>query len=284
MASLIHHSAVIATGAELGEDVEIGPYCFVGPDVVVGDRTRLGPHVVLDGHTLIGNDNLIVGQANLGGPPQDLSYRGEPTRLEIGDANTIREFVTINRGTIKGGGITKIGNGCLLMACCHVAHDCDVRDKVIIANCVLLAGHVLVGRGANISGAAAAHHFVTIGAYAYVGGMTRMNQDVPPFMVYEGHQARVRNVNLVGLERAGFPKEDIEALKNAFRVIYRSGEPRKRSLELLRADPTSPRVVLELVEHLENTEIGRKGRHRESLREDFAKLGFERILREVRVG
>jgi UDP-N-acetylglucosamine acyltransferase len=283
MASHIHPSAVIETGAELGVDVEIGPYCFVGARAKIGDRTRLGPHVVVDGATRIGADNLVVGQANLGGPPQDLSYKGQPTLLEIGDRNTIREFVTINRGTLKGGGITRIGNDCLLMACCHVAHDCDVQDRVILANCVLLAGHVFVGKGANVSGACAAHHFVTIGSYAYVGGMTRINQDVPPFMVYEGHQARVRNVNQVGLERAGFSVDDIEALKHAFRVIYRSGEPKSRTLSELRADPASKPVVLELVDALEQTEAGRKGRHRESLREAFAKLGAERILGEARV-
>lgn len=283
MASHIHPSAVIETGAELGHDVEIGPYCFVGAHAKIGDRTKLGPHVVVDGVTTIGADNLIVGQANLGGPPQDLSYKGQPTELVIGDRNTIREFVTINRGTIKGGGITRLGNDCLLMACCHVAHDCEVQDRVIMANCALLAGHVFVGKGANISGACAAHHFVTIGAFAYIGGMTRINQDVPPFMVYEGHQARVRNVNQVGLERAGFSKDDIEHLKHAFRIIYRSGEPKSRTLEQVRAELGSHALVLQLVESLENTEAGRKGRHRESLREAFAKLGAERITTEVKV-
>jgi UDP-N-acetylglucosamine acyltransferase len=283
MARIIHPSAVVETGAELGLDVEIGPYCFVGARAKIGDRTKLGPHVVVDGVTTIGADNLIVGQANLGGPPQDLSYKNQPTELRIGDRNTIREFVTINRGTVKGGGITRVGSDCLLMACSHVAHDCEVNDRVILANCALLAGHVYVGRGANISGACAAHHFVTIGDFAYIGGMTRINQDVPPFMVYEGHQARVRNVNQVGLERAGFSKEDVEALKHAFRVIYRSGEPRSRTLGELKADATSRPVVLQLVDALENTEAGRKGRHRESLREQFAKLGAERILGEVRV-
>lgn len=283
MASHIHPSAVIETGAELGLDVEIGPYCFVGARAKIGDRTRLGPHVVVDGVTSIGADNLIVGQANLGGPPQDLSYKGQPTELEIGDRNTIREFVTINRGTIKGGGVTRLGSDCLLMACCHVAHDCEVQDRVIMANCALLAGHVFVGKGANISGLCAAHHFVTIGAYAYIGGMTRINQDVPPFMVYEGHQARVRNVNQVGLERAGFVKGDVEALKHAFRIIYRSGEPRSRTLEQVRAELSANAMVMQLVEALENTEAGRKGRYREALREKFAKLGAERILGEVKI-
>jgi UDP-N-acetylglucosamine acyltransferase len=282
MSNQIHHTAMIAPGAEIGVDCEIGPYTVIGPRVRLGDRNLIGPQVVIDGVTTIGNDNVIVGQANLGGPPQDLSYKGEPTLLEIGHQNTIREFATVNRGTVKGGGLTRIGNECLLMACSHVAHDCEVQDKVILANCSLLAGHVFVGRGANISGLSAAHHFVTIGSFAYVGGMTRINQDVPPFMVYEGHQARVRNINQVGLERAGFSETDIEALRAAFRVIYRSGEPRKRTLELLKGDAAQPPIVSELVQALENTEMGRKGRHREALREDFLRRGQARIFGEVR--
>jgi UDP-N-acetylglucosamine acyltransferase len=214
----------------------------------------------------------------LGGPPQDLSYRGEPTQLEIGDRNTVREFVTINRGTVKGGGITRIGNDCLLMACCHVAHDCEVRDRVIMANCVLLAGHCLVEQGVNISGAAAAHHFVTIGAHAYIGGMTRINQDVPPFMLLEGHPARVRGVNEIGLSRAGFAALDIEQLWHAFRMLYRSGDPKRRTIDALRADANMPQLVRDLLDNLEQTEQGQKGRHRESLRAEFRRTGEERIL------
>ena len=152
MGTKIHSTAVLSPGAELGADVEIGPYTVVGPGVRIGDRTSIGPQVVIDGVTHIGEDNVIVGQASLGGPPQDLSYRGEATRLEIGNNNTIREYVTINRGTVKGGGVTSVGHNCLFMACCHVAHDCDIRDNVILGNNVLLAGHVLVERQANVSG------------------------------------------------------------------------------------------------------------------------------------
>jgi len=275
---MIHPTAVIAEGAELGVDVVVGPYSVVGSRVRVGDRTRIGPHVVLDGVTRLGVENIIVGQANLGGPPQDLSYRGEPTWLEIGDRNTIREFVTINRGTIKGGGLTKIGDGCLLMACCHVAHDCELGDGVILANGVLLAGHVLVGDGANIGGAAAANQFVSIGRYAYIGGMTRVPQDVPPFMLLEGHQARVRQVNVVGLERAGFERARIEALQHAFRTIYRSGNPQRQSIDLLKSEDIATPEVHELCAMLEQQALGLKGRYRESLRGHFAKLGAERIL------
>jgi UDP-N-acetylglucosamine acyltransferase len=281
MATNIHPTAVIAEGAELGLDVEIGPYSVVGSAVKLGDRTRLGPHVVIDGVTTIGSDNIFVGQANLGGTPQDLSYRGEPTWLEMGDGNTVREFVTINRGTVKGGGVTKIGSGSLFMACCHVAHDCDIGDRVILANGVLLAGHVRVCEGANIGGAAAANQFVTIGRFAYVGGMSRLSQDVPPFMLIEGHQARVRQVNVVGLERAGYSRDRIEALQAAFRLLYRSGNPQRRSIDMLRASESVTEDVIELCAALDEQAQGLKGRFRESLREQFTKLGVERIAGEV---
>jgi UDP-N-acetylglucosamine acyltransferase len=274
----IHPTAVIAPGAEIGVDVEIGPYCVVGSQVKIGDRTRIGPQVVIDGVTTIGEDNLIVGQAGLGGPPQDLSYKGEPTQLSIGDRNTIREFVTINRGTVKGGGLTRIGSDCLLMACSHVAHDCDLRDRIIMANNVMLAGHVFVGENANISGGSAAHHFVTIGAFAYVGGMTRMVQDVPPYMILEGHPSRVRGVNKIGLARGGQPAEQIEALEIAFRRIYRSGNTRKHTLDELKHEFGHMALVMTLVSALEDTEKGAKGRFRESRREEFLRQGQERIL------
>jgi len=278
MQEKIHPTAVVHPLARIGADVEIGPYSVIGADVTIGDRTRIGPQVFVDGVTRIGADNLIVGQAALGGPPQDLSYRGEPTELEIGDRNTIREFVTINRGTVKGGGVTRIGHDNMLMACCHVAHDCDLRDKIILANGVLLAGHVLVEESANISGGAAAHHFVTIGAYAYVGGMTRMVQDVPPFMILEGHPSRVRGVNVIGLQRGGVAEKDIEDLREAFKRVWRSGDPRSKTLEDLRGQFTESAAVMRLVSELEHTDVGAKGRYRESLRADFMRIGQERLL------
>ena len=278
MTTKIHATAVVARGAELGVEVEVGPYTVIGPDVVIGDRTRIGAQVVIDGVTVIGADNVIVGQAALGGAPQDLSYKGEPTRLEVGERNTIREFVTINRGTVKGGGITSVGSDCLFMACSHVAHDCEIQDHVILGNNVMLAGHVLVERYANISGAAGAHHFVTIGAFAYVGGMTRMVQDVPPYMIVEGHAGRVRGVNVVGLQRAGIPEEEIEQMRSVFRRIFRSGEPRRRVLDELEQETVIGRNVQHLVESLSRTEVGLKGRFRESLRQEFTRLGVQRIL------
>ena len=297
----IHETAILGEGVELGQDVKIGPHSVIAPGTTIGDRTDIGPQVVIDGTAVIGADNrlgpkvnihgvttigdgnTIFGQASLGTAPQDLSYRGEPTCLKIGDRNVVREFVTINRGTVKGGGFTIIGSDNLFMACCHVAHDCEIDDHVIMANNVLLAGHIKVGRRANISGHTGAHHFVTIGAYAYVGGMTRMVQDVPPFMIVEGHPSRVRGVNVVGLERDGKTPEVIAALRDAYKRIYRnkkSAEPRRRVLEALEKDYPRLPEVLELVHSLRNTELGPKGRYRESLREVFQQLGRERILGE----
>ena len=275
MTTEIHTTAVVHPRAELGQGVKVGPYAVIGPSVTIGDRTEIGPQVVIDGRTTLGEDNVIVGQANIGAVPQDLSYRGEETLCELGDGNTIREFVTINRGTVKGGGITRIGSGNLLMACSHVAHDCEIEDNVILANTVLLAGHVKVCEGASVSGASVAHHFVTIGRFAYVGGMTRMSQDVPPFMLVEGHPAKVRRVNVIGLRRAGFEEPEIESLQRAFRRIWRSGEPRRAILEELLADEDVTGVVEHLVDSLEKTGVGLKGRYRESLRAEFRDQGLE---------
>ncbi len=278
MSEKIHPTAVVHPLARIGVDVEIGPYCVIGADVTIGDRTKIGPQVVVEGLTRIGAENLIVGQASIGGPPQDLSYRGEPTEVEIGDRNTIREFVTINRGTVKGGGVTRVGSDNMLMACCHVAHDCELRDRIILANGVLLAGHVLVEENANISGGAAAHHFVTIGAFAYIGGMTRMVQDVPPFMILEGHPSRVRGVNVIGLQRGGVAEGEIEALREAFKRVWRSGDPRSKTLESLHTEFAGSAHVMRLVRELEHTDVGQKGRYRESLRAEFMRMGQERLL------
>lgn len=278
MATRIHPTAVIADGAQLGADVEVGPYSVVGRLVRVGDRTRIGPQVVIEGVTRIGSDNNITGQASLGTPPQDLSYQGEPTRLEIGDRNSIREFVTINRGTVKGGGLTRIGSDNLIMACCHVAHDCELEDNVILSNGVLLAGHVLVEKHANVSGMAGAVHFCTIGAYSYIGAMTRMSRDVPPYMIVEGHDSRVRGVNVIGLKRGGVPEEERDALREAYRRIFRSGQARRPVLAEMREELQSSAFVQNLVESMSRTELGLKGRYRESLRQEFAELGVQRIL------
>lgn len=280
MTNKIHPTAVIAKGAELGRDVTIGPYSVIGANVRIGDGTFVGPQVVIDGVTTIGRDNRFLGQANIGGAPQDLSYEDEPTQLVLGDRNTVREFVTINRGTLKGGGMTRVGSGCLFMACSHVAHDCQIEDGVQLGNNVLLAGHVAVGWNAIVNGAAAAHQFVTIGRNAYVGGLTRVIQDVPPFMILEGHPARVRKVNVIGLERAGAPAEEIQALRQAFRILFRAEE--LRSQAVARAERELPGAfVRELCQALRNTELGQKGRYRETLRDEFRRAGEELLSRST---
>ena len=258
MSTKIHPTAVVSPKAELGDNVEIGPHCVVGDHVTIGDGTLIGAQVVINGHTTLGKDNVIHGLASLGGAPQDLSYSGEDTRLELGDRNTVREFVTINRGTVKGGGVTRVADDCLMMACCHIAHDCEIKSGVILANNVLLAGHVLVGERANVSGSSAAQHFVTIGAYAYVGGLTRMAQDVPPFMILEGHPSKVRGANVIGMRRAGMSEDEIKVVRAAYKAIWR-GEGLRREIF---------------------AEQGGKGRFRESKREEFMEAGRRLILGE----
>lgn len=280
MTNLIHPTAVVAPSAELGPGVHIGPHSVIGEHVKIGAGTHIGPQVVIDGHTTLGEDNVIHGLASLGGAPQDLSYRGEPTRLEIGDRNTVREFVTINRGTVKGGGVTRVADDCLLMACCHIAHDCDIKSGVILANNVLLAGHVLVGERANVSGSSAAQHFVTIGAYAYVGGLTRMAQDVPPFMILEGHPSKVRGANVIGMRRAGISEEEIEVARSAYKAIWRGDGLRREIFAELSERFEESAVLKTLLAALRDTEQGGKGRYRESMREDFMELGRRLILGE----
>ncbi len=280
MSTKIHPTAVIAPGAELGSDVSIGPYAVIGSGVRIGDGTVVGPHVVIDGVTTIGRENRFLGQANIGGVPQDLSYEDEPTQLVIGERNTVREFVTINRGTVKGGGVTRVGSGCLFMACSHVAHDCEIEDGVQLGNNVLLAGHVAVGRNAIVNGAAAAHQFVTIGRNAYVGGLTRVIQDVPPFMILEGNPARVRKLNVIGLDRAGLPQEEIQELRLAFRRLFRAEVSRSRVLAELEHEFKGA-LVRELLQSLRNTELGLKGRYRETLRDGFRRAGEELLLRAM---
>lgn len=277
MSGFIHPTAQIAEGAVIGEDVRIGPSAIIGPDVRVGARTRIGPLVVIDGHTKVGEDNVIVGQASLGGPPQDLSYRGEPTLLEIGDRNTIREFVSINRGTVKGGGVTRIGSDNLIMACCHVAHDCEMEDNIVLSNSSGLAGHVKVGRNANLSGMCGIVHFVTIGDFAFLAGMTRLARDVPPYMIVEGHEGRVRGVNTVGLTRGGVPEEDQEALKRAYRRLFRSAKPQSAALEDMRGEEHESAYVANLVKAMTDMEGAVRGRTREAQRDGFMELGRERM-------
>ena len=250
--AFIHPTAVVDSRARLGAGVRIGPYCVIGPGVEIGDRTELKNGVVVDGNTSIGRDNLIYSYAVIGTAPQDLKYKGGDTRVVVGDSNVIREYVTINVGTEKGGGLTSVGSNNLLMTTCHVAHDCLVGDNCIISNGVLLAGHIIVGNSAVLSGAVAIHHFVTVGEFAFIGGLSRIVQDVPPFLVSEGNPAEARTVNVVGLARNGFAQQAIAALENAFRQVFRSGRPMSETLKRLKEGPDAAAEVLRLVEFLDS--------------------------------
>lgn len=262
----IHPKACVDPSAELGEGVEVGPYAVIEPGVVIGDGCFIANHATICSGVVMGVENRVHPGAVIGGPPQDLKYRGEPTRLTIGDRNVFREAVTVNRGTVQGGGETVLGNDNFLMACSHVAHDCRVGDGVVMSNGVLLAGHVRVEDRAYLCGLAAAHQFTTIGRNAYVGGMTRIVHDVPPFMITEGNPQKVRGVNVVGLRRAGYPEETIEALTEAYRAIWRTDTPYRQALIDLEGQLGSCPEVAYLIEFLKAMENGVKGRALEAHR------------------
>ena len=219
----IHSSAVVHPSAELAEDVEIGPFCLVGEKVRIGRGTCLMAQVVVAQNTIIGEDCRIFPFASLGTPPQDIKYRGEDTWLIIGNNNLIREFVTINRGTLHGGGRTTIGDDNFLMAYVHIAHDCHIGNHVIMANAATLAGHIDIEDHAIIGGLSAIHQFVRIGAYSLVGGASGISQDVVPYVSAVGNRARLYGLNLVGLRRHNFSEDTIHHLKRAYRIIFRSG-------------------------------------------------------------
>lgn len=220
MAATIHPMAVVDPAAQLGDGVVIGPFCCVGPQVVLGARVRLVSHVVVDGLTQIGDDTVIYPFASIGQPPQDLKYKGEPSRLEIGCNCRIREHVTMNPGTAGGGMLTRVGDNGLFMVAAHVAHDCIVGDNVILANNATLAGHVTVGDFAILGGLSAVHQFVRIGEHAMIGGLSGVEHDVIPYGLVMGDRARLCGLNLVGLERRGFNRDDIKELRRAYRMLF----------------------------------------------------------------
>ncbi|HTF58207.1 MAG TPA: acyl-ACP--UDP-N-acetylglucosamine O-acyltransferase, partial [Planctomycetota bacterium] len=228
-----HPTAIVDPKARIGDDVEIGPFCVVGPDVAIGAGSVLMNHATVIGRTTLGKKNTVYPHAVLGGRPQDLKYRGEETEAVIGDGNVFREFVTVNIGTTHGGGVTRIGNNGLLMAGCHIAHDCELGDHVIIANNVLLAGHVKIEDYVGMSAYVGLHHFVTVGKHAFVGGFSRISVDVPPFMVVAGVPMTVVSPNAVGLRRRGMADGTLLALREAHRLMWRSGLPKPEAVALI---------------------------------------------------
>lgn len=218
----IHPSAIISQDAQLGKDVEIGAYSIIGADVKIGDKTVIGPHAVIDDFTHIGDSCRIFHFASIGAPPQDLKFGGEKTRVVIGNFNTIREFVTIHRSTAADIGVTILGNHNLIMAYCHVAHNCKLGDHIVMSNGATLGGHTHIEDYAIIGGMTGIHQFSHIGAHCIVGGASGVNKDIPPYTTAAGNHARLFGLNLIGLKRRGFSEETIKALKKAYRIIFRS--------------------------------------------------------------
>jgi len=214
--------AVISPTAQLADDVEIGPFAVIGDNVVIGPRCWIGPHAVVNGPTTLGADNRVFQFASLGDAPQDKKYKGEPTRLEIGDRNVFREYCTVNRGTVTGNGVTRLGNDNMLLAYTHVGHDCTLGNHIVLSNLVMLGGHVELGDWVIMSGYAGAHQFSKIGAHAFIGNNTAVTRDVPPYVLAAGHPAEPRTINSEGLKRRGFSAEQIRNIKQAYRVLYRS--------------------------------------------------------------
>lgn len=251
----IHPTAVIDADAELGEDVDVGPYAVVGPGVVIGDGARLGAHVVLERNVRLGAGVVIGAGAVLGGDPQDLKYRGEPTLVTVGPRTVIREHSTVNRGT-SATGLTAIGADCFLMTYVHVAHDCRVGDGVTIANATQLSGHVTVEDGVTLSGMIAVHQFVTIGTCAFVGGASRIPQDIPPYVKAVGNPVRLFGLNTIGLTRAGMDRETLAQLKHAYRLLFNATMPRVEAMAQLQASAAATPEVARLLAFVTATRRG----------------------------
>ncbi len=242
MSARIHPTALVDPGARLGDGVEVGPFAIIGPDVIVGDRCKIGPRAMLERYVRLASDVSIGAGTILGGAPQDFKFKDEETWVEVGEGTVIREYSTVNRGTTATGK-TVVGSRCFLMSYVHLAHDCHVGDRVIIANGTQVAGHVTIHDNANLSGLNAIHQFVTIGSYAFVGGCTRVNQDVPPYVKAVGNPMELFGLNSIGLQRAGFAPETIAGLKRAYRLFFNSDLNLTQAVERARLDlPDLPEI------------------------------------------
>lgn len=256
MSVILHPTAVVDPAARIGDGVVIGPYAVIGAGVTIGAATRIGPHVVVDGLTTIGERCTFIGQSSIGAPPQDLKYGGEPTRLEIGDDNIVREFVTMNRATEKGGGVTRVGSHGMFMAYAHVAHDCTVGDHVVMANAATLAGHVVVEDHAIVGGLVAIHQFVRVGESAILGGGAMVTLDIAPYCMAAGDRASLHGLNVVGLKRRGFSAATLAALRSAYRTVFRSGLRVQEALEQVRAESGDDPRVAHFADFIERSQRG----------------------------
>ena len=252
---LIHSTAIIDKKADLASDVEIGPYSIIGPDVQIDSGTVVASHVVLKGPTTMGKNNKIYQFSSVGEDCQDMKYGGEATRLEIGDGNTIREFVTLHRGTIQDRGVTTIGNNNLFMAYVHVGHDCLVGNDIIFANNATLAGHVIVGDGAILGGFTGVHQFCQVGAFSMAAMFSAINKDVPAFVMVRGNMARANGMNFVGMKRRGYSKELIKNLRSAYRIVYRQGLTIAEAKVQLKSLEQSDELTL-FIDSLESSQRG----------------------------
>jgi UDP-N-acetylglucosamine acyltransferase len=247
--SQVHTTAIVDPKAELHESVSVGPYAVIGSHVRIGAHCSVGAHCVIEGHTTIGSGNRIFHFASIGGPPQDMKYGGEPTRLEIGNGNTIREYVTINTGTVQDVGVTRLGDDNWIMAYVHIAHDCQLGSHLILANAVQLAGHVHLGDWVFLGGLSGVHQFVRVGAHAMTGFQTRLAQDVPPFITVSGNPAQAQGINQEGLRRRGYTPERIGLIKQMHKLLYRQGltlVDARAAIEALRSEATDADAKLML--------------------------------------
>jgi len=236
MTSLIHPTAIIAAGAHLHPSVVVGPFAVIGPEVRIGAGSTVGPHAVLEGRTSLGERNRVFQFASVGAIPQDLKYAGEPTALQIGDGNQIREFSTLHIGTAGGGGVTRIGNQNLFMAYSHVAHDSQVGNRCVFANGATLAGHVEIGDFVTLGGLSAVHQYTRIGHHAFIAGGAMVVMDVPPFCMAQGDRAELAGLNVVGMQRQGFTEEQLVRIKEAYRILFRSKLPLEEAVARLRVE------------------------------------------------
>jgi UDP-N-acetylglucosamine acyltransferase len=256
MSLFIDETAVVQPGAKIGQECYIGPFCIIGDHVTLGDRVRLDSHVVVDGKTTIGNDTRVFPFVSIGLAPQDLKYGGEPTATEIGKRNQIREFVTIHRGTIGGGGLTKIGDDNLLMAQVHIAHDCKLSSEIIMANAATLAGHVEVADKASVGAYSGVHQYCRIGYEAFVGGYSVVVKDAMPFAIIQGNHAKCYGLNRLGVKRRGYSKDVIEKLNHAFHLLLSAKLNTTQAVEKIRAELTDCKEVDLLVDFIQNSKRG----------------------------
>lgn len=253
---MIHPSAIVSSKAIIAEDVSIGPYSVIGDQVEIGSGTVIGPHTTIDPFVKIGENCRIFQFAAIGAPPQSLKFKGETSQVVIGDDCIIREFVTIHRGTEFGGGLTRIGDSCFLMAYTHIAHDCIVGNQVVMANNATLAGHITIGDYATVGGLVAIHQFVRVGEYAFIGGKSAVTKDIPPYVIASGDRATLHGLNQVGLKRHGFSPEVLSQLKKAYRLIFRFGLTLKEAIERVLAEVDPLPEVTHFIQFIKSTQRG----------------------------